>query len=242
MVICLERDADLHMAQLMPLPLTVSCFSKIPIGFTFLVPACPGSPGKRAGPLNGCVWYWCRWPGCSCGRVVGPYDVQWNGRCQRRAVDQWHDHRQCRAGGLRCRGSARPGAGEATEELRRVGPVGRRRRSHTEGQPARTDSGKCRPRILQVSCVKISPFFRSAVGMAMDPHGYAYGMGMGIEIPSHDSPAVFTCATQCQYDTSYGPMSVCVSIISRSSFKTAARIELILVCRLRWLPPARACG
>ena len=36
MVICLERGADLHMAQLMPLPLTVSCFSKIQIGFTFL--------------------------------------------------------------------------------------------------------------------------------------------------------------------------------------------------------------
>ena len=36
MVICLERDADLHMAQLMPMPLTVSCFSKIQIGFTFL--------------------------------------------------------------------------------------------------------------------------------------------------------------------------------------------------------------
>jgi len=48
MVICLERDADLHMAQLIPLPLTVSCFSKIQIGFTFLVPAHPGSPGKRA--------------------------------------------------------------------------------------------------------------------------------------------------------------------------------------------------
>ena len=48
MVICLERGADLHMAQLMPLPLTVSCFSKIQIGFTFLVPAFPGSPGKRA--------------------------------------------------------------------------------------------------------------------------------------------------------------------------------------------------
>jgi len=47
-VICLERDADLHMAQLMPLPLTVSCFSKIKIGFTFLVSAHPGSPGKRA--------------------------------------------------------------------------------------------------------------------------------------------------------------------------------------------------
>ena len=46
-VICLERDADMHMAQLMPLPLTVSCFSKIQIGFTFLVPAYPGSPGKR---------------------------------------------------------------------------------------------------------------------------------------------------------------------------------------------------
>ena len=45
-VICLERGADLHMAQLMPL--TVSCFSKIQIGFTFLVPAHPGSRGKRA--------------------------------------------------------------------------------------------------------------------------------------------------------------------------------------------------
>ena len=40
-VICLERGADLHTAQLMPLPLTVSCFSKIQIGFTFLVPAHP---------------------------------------------------------------------------------------------------------------------------------------------------------------------------------------------------------
>ena len=48
MVICLERYADLHMAQLMPLPLTVSCFSKIQIGFTFLVPAHLGSPGQRA--------------------------------------------------------------------------------------------------------------------------------------------------------------------------------------------------
>ena len=53
MVICLERGADLHMAQLMLLPLNVSCFSKIQIGFTFLVPAYMGSPGK--GPLNGCV-------------------------------------------------------------------------------------------------------------------------------------------------------------------------------------------
>jgi len=46
MVICLERCANLHMAQLMPL--TVSCFSKIQIGFSFLVPAHPGSPGQRA--------------------------------------------------------------------------------------------------------------------------------------------------------------------------------------------------
>jgi len=48
MVIYLERGADLHMAQLMPLPLTVSCFSKIQVGFTFLVLADPGSPGQRA--------------------------------------------------------------------------------------------------------------------------------------------------------------------------------------------------
>jgi len=44
----LERGADLHMFQLMPLPLTVSCSSKIQIGFTFLVPAHLGSPRQRA--------------------------------------------------------------------------------------------------------------------------------------------------------------------------------------------------
>jgi len=53
-VVCMEQGADLHMAQLMPLSLTVSCFSKIQIGFTFLVPAHLGIPGKK-GPLNGCV-------------------------------------------------------------------------------------------------------------------------------------------------------------------------------------------
>ena len=47
-VICLERGADLHMAQLMPLPLTFSYFSKIQIDFTFLAPAHLGSPGQRA--------------------------------------------------------------------------------------------------------------------------------------------------------------------------------------------------
>ena len=56
-VICLEQGADLHIAQRMPLSLTVSCFSKIQIGFTYLVPAHPASPGQ--GPLNGyvCVYY-----------------------------------------------------------------------------------------------------------------------------------------------------------------------------------------
>jgi len=51
-VVSLEQGADLNMAQLMPLPLSVSFFSKIQISFTFLVPAHLGSPGK--GPLNGC--------------------------------------------------------------------------------------------------------------------------------------------------------------------------------------------
>ena len=44
----LEQGANLHMAQLMLLPLIVSCFSKIQISFTFLVPAHLGSHGKRA--------------------------------------------------------------------------------------------------------------------------------------------------------------------------------------------------
>ena len=55
MIICLERGADLHMAKLMPLPLTVSCFSEIQIGFFFLVLAHPGSPGQKA-VKRVCVW------------------------------------------------------------------------------------------------------------------------------------------------------------------------------------------
>ena len=47
-----------HMAQLMPLPLTVSC--KIQTGFTFLVPAHPGSPGQGAAK-----WVWV----CVCARA-----------------------------------------------------------------------------------------------------------------------------------------------------------------------------
>jgi len=54
MVICLELGADLHVAHLMPLPLTISCSSKIQIGFTCLVPAHLGSPGQWAVKC-GCV-------------------------------------------------------------------------------------------------------------------------------------------------------------------------------------------
>jgi len=55
-VICLVLGADLHTAQLMPLSLTVSGFSKIHTGFAFLVPAHPGSIQKK-GRLNVCVLY-----------------------------------------------------------------------------------------------------------------------------------------------------------------------------------------
>ena len=54
MVICLERCADLHMAQLLPLPLTVSCFSKIQIGLPFWYRLTRVVLDK--GSLNGCVW------------------------------------------------------------------------------------------------------------------------------------------------------------------------------------------
>jgi len=53
MVICLELGADLHMAQLMPLPLTVSCFSKIQISLPFWYRLTRVVLDK--GPLNGCV-------------------------------------------------------------------------------------------------------------------------------------------------------------------------------------------
>jgi len=80
MVICLERDADLHMVQLMPLPLTVSCFSKIQIGFTFLVPAHPGSPGHRAVKrVFMCV--------CVCGCVCGCVRV---GVCLCYSANVWY--------------------------------------------------------------------------------------------------------------------------------------------------------
>jgi len=53
MVTRLERGADLHMAQLMPLPLTVCCFRKIQIGFTFLVPAPDMELGSLGNRVNG---------------------------------------------------------------------------------------------------------------------------------------------------------------------------------------------
>ena len=55
MVVCLERDADLHTAQMIPLPLTVSCFSKIQIGL-FWYRLTWVDPEK--GPLNArvCVY------------------------------------------------------------------------------------------------------------------------------------------------------------------------------------------
>jgi len=66
MVICLELGVDLHIAQLIRLPLTVSCFSKIQIGFTFLVLAHPGSPGQRAVK---CVCVCACVRACVCARV-----------------------------------------------------------------------------------------------------------------------------------------------------------------------------
>ena len=60
-VIALKQVANVHMSQLMPLPLTVFCVHKIPIGFTFLVPADLGSPGKRAVKrVYVCAGYSCR--------------------------------------------------------------------------------------------------------------------------------------------------------------------------------------
>ena len=58
MVICLQRGADLNMAQLIPSALTVSCFSKIEIGFNFLVLAHPESLGQRA-VKRVCVCVYC---------------------------------------------------------------------------------------------------------------------------------------------------------------------------------------
>ena len=84
MVVCLEQGAHLHMAQLMPLPLTVSCFSKIQIGFTFLVPAQPGSPGRSAiKRVCVCVFLTYLLPYLSSSLTIDPLHFQ-TGCCKRR--------------------------------------------------------------------------------------------------------------------------------------------------------------
>ena len=68
LVISLERGADLHTAQLMPLLLAVFCFSKIQIGFTFLVLAHLDSPGRKVvkcAHVCACVRVW-----FTCGLAV----------------------------------------------------------------------------------------------------------------------------------------------------------------------------
>ena len=81
-VVCLEQGADLHTVQLMPLPLTVSRSSNIQIGFTFLVPAYPGCPGKEAVKwllllLLFCHrWLWCNVFACSAMEVDEPSKVE----------------------------------------------------------------------------------------------------------------------------------------------------------------------
>ena len=77
MVICLERGVDLHTAQLMPLPLTVSCFSEIQTGFAFLAPAHLGSPGHRA-IKRVCVCV------CVCDRKARSFSIQCQGVDNRR--------------------------------------------------------------------------------------------------------------------------------------------------------------
>ena len=76
MVICLERGPDFHIARLMPLPLTVSCFSKIQTGFPFWYQPTPVALDK--GLLNGCVCV-CVRPNCNCCLLMRPVtDVLWS--------------------------------------------------------------------------------------------------------------------------------------------------------------------
>jgi len=80
MVVCLVRGADLHMAQLFPLPLTVSCSCKIQIGFTVLVPAHLGSPGQRAIKRM-----------CVCVCVMMSHVITVTSLCWALALDSQHD-------------------------------------------------------------------------------------------------------------------------------------------------------
>ena len=82
MVICLERGADLHTAQLIPLPLTVSCFSKIQIGFTFLVPAHLGSLRKRAVKWVCVCLVWAGGASSALTLLVGRHDHEEHPTCK----------------------------------------------------------------------------------------------------------------------------------------------------------------
>jgi len=68
------RGADLHVAQLMSLPLTVSCFSKVQIGFTFLVLPHLGSPGQRAVKRTCVCVCVCVWARARCAQYIRQVD------------------------------------------------------------------------------------------------------------------------------------------------------------------------
>ena len=93
MAICLERSADLHVVQLMPLPLTVSCSSKIQTGFTFLVPAHPDSPGQRA-VKRACVCVTVAEKGRTSKKRKKRFSVsssvQWGGQCTKTCIHHTH--------------------------------------------------------------------------------------------------------------------------------------------------------
>ena len=78
MVVCLERGADLYMTQLMPLPLTVSCFSKIEIVLPLWYRITQVVQDK--GLLNGCV--------CVCHSHNSGYKIA---RCD--MVSHSHSHK-----------------------------------------------------------------------------------------------------------------------------------------------------
>ena len=115
MIICLQRGAGLHMAQMTPLLLTVSFFSKIQIGFTFPLPAHLGSPGKMAVKRGVCVcvrvqfiqnvngdgsktaknhwkgWYYLPWKSTWCWVISPWWSVKGCGLCggSKIAISHW---------------------------------------------------------------------------------------------------------------------------------------------------------
>jgi len=68
-VVCLEWGADLHTAQLMPLPLMSLASAKSRLVFAFLVPAHPGSPRQRAFKRV-CV--------CATGKLIASITINWS--------------------------------------------------------------------------------------------------------------------------------------------------------------------